>query len=62
MFECQYNEEMQQEVLRLEAKKRAVAAGHPQWDNACTSCGSRLTIIEIALCGNCDQESLKALK
>jgi len=61
MFECQYNEEMQQEVLRLEAKKRAVAAGQPQWVNTCAVCGGRLDTTETALCENCDQGSLKAL-
>jgi len=34
MFETQYNEEMQQEVLRLEAFKRVTEAGHPEWLNA----------------------------
>lgn len=61
MFECQYNEEMQKEVLRLEAKKRADAAGHPQWDNACASCGGRLDSTEIAVCEKCGQGSLKVL-
>ena len=35
MFESQYNDEMEREVKRLEAKKRATAAGYPEWDNAC---------------------------
>ena len=34
----QYNEEMEQEVLRLEALKRANDAGHPEWLNACAVC------------------------
>ena len=29
MFEEQYNDEMEAEVRRLEAKNRAMAAGHP---------------------------------
>lgn len=42
MFENQYNEEMEAEVRRLEAKKRAADAGHPEWDNACAICGCQL--------------------
>ncbi|WP_198419590.1 hypothetical protein [Geomonas oryzae] len=42
MFENQYNEEMEAEVRRLEAKKRAEVAGHPEWENACDSCGCRI--------------------
>ena len=43
MFESQYNEEMEAEVRRLEAKKRAADAGHPEWDNACALCGCELS-------------------
>lgn len=53
MFEVQYNEEMEREVLRLEALKRASAAGHPQWDNACAGCGCRLAQDDGALCATC---------
>jgi len=42
MFETQYNEEMEAEVRRLEAKRRADAAGHAEWDNACKVCGGRI--------------------
>lgn len=42
MFESQYNEEMEAEVRRLDAKQRAISAGHPEWDNACKQCGRRL--------------------
>lgn len=53
MFENQYNEEMGLEVRRMEAKKRATMAGHPDWDNACIVCGSELTCITTDRCGNC---------
>lgn len=33
MFEAQYNDEMEAEVLRLEALKRATDTGHPEWIN-----------------------------
>lgn len=52
MFESQYNEEMEAEVKRLEAKRRAIAAGHPEWDNACAGCCCRLEI-EVERCGRC---------
>jgi hypothetical protein len=42
MFEAQYNDEMETEVKRLEAQQRAVAAGHPEWVNACADCGCEL--------------------
>jgi hypothetical protein len=53
MFEVQYNEEMEQEVLRLEALQRAVAAGHPEWLNACAVCHCQLTGIDITRCEMC---------
>jgi hypothetical protein len=53
MFESQYNDEMEAEVKRLEAKKRATEAGHPEWENACESCGCRLSDIEDRRCGAC---------
>lgn len=62
MFESQYNEEMQREVQRLEAKRRATIVGHPEWDNACERCGCRLEITEIATCADCDKEGLKVVQ
>ena len=53
MFEVQYNEEMEQEVLRLEALQRAVAAGHPEWLNACAVCHCQLAGIDITRCEMC---------
>lgn len=53
MFEVQYNDEMEAEVQRLEAKSRAAAAGHPEWDNACAGCGCRLESITIDKCDHC---------
>ena len=53
MFECQYNDEMEAEVKRLEAKARAVAAGHPEWLNACTVCGAELLTLDLSRCENC---------
>jgi hypothetical protein len=53
MFEDQYNDEMEAEVLRLEAKNRAVATGHPEWDNACAKCGCELTSVATDRCGLC---------
>ncbi len=53
MFEVQYNEEMEAEVQRLEAKNRAMAAGHPEWDNACGVCGCRLSSTPVATCDQC---------
>jgi len=53
MFETQYNEEMEAEVRRLEAKKRAADAGHPEWENACAVCGSELAGTENARCQGC---------
>lgn len=53
MFETQYNEEMAQEVLRLEALKRACDAGHPEWKNACVVCCGELATIEHQCCEWC---------
>ena len=53
MFESHYNDEMEAEVKRLEAKQRATAAGHPEWENACAGCGCRLTGIEAVTCSRC---------
>jgi hypothetical protein len=53
MFECQYNEEMEAEVRRLEARKRAAEAGHPEWDNACSRCGCRLAVTAGERCSAC---------
>ncbi|QWV95466.1 hypothetical protein KP004_09940 [Geomonas oryzisoli] len=55
MFETQYNEEMEAEVRRLEAKKRAMDAGHPEWDNACASCGCRLASTDVSFCETCQR-------
>ena len=56
MFESQYNEEMAQEVNRLEAKARAVAAGHPEWYNACMFCGTRLELDDGNSCAGCKKQ------
>lgn len=53
MFENQYNEEMEREVKRLEARKRAIGAGHPEWVNACALCGVRLDTTDNDRCGKC---------
>ena len=53
MFESQYNDEMEAEVKRLEAKMRAINAGHPEWDNACCACMCELQGTEAARCDNC---------
>lgn len=53
MFETQYNEEMEAEVLRLEAKKRAADAGHPEWDNACARCGREIAGVAAKHCKEC---------
>lgn len=53
MFESQYNDEMAAEVRRLEAKKRATLAGHPEWLNACKICAHELTTLESEWCDNC---------
>jgi hypothetical protein len=53
MFECQYNDEMEAEVKRLEAQVRAVAAGHPEWVNVCASCGHELLTVDVSQCAIC---------
>jgi len=53
MFESQYNDEMEAEVLRLEAKGRAAAAGHPEWENACVVCGCELKEHTKSKCERC---------
>ena len=53
MFENQYNEEMEAEVRRMEAKKRAADAGHPEWDNACAGCGCELLGTAETRCKAC---------
>jgi len=53
MFESQYNEEMEAEVERLEAKKRAADAGHPEWDNACAVCGDQIADTTAQHCNGC---------
>ena len=56
MFEAQYNDEMEAEVRRLEAKARAAAAGHPHWNNACKECGRELAAIDLTQCSQCKPE------
>lgn len=56
MFESQYNDEMEAEVKRLEARQRAAKAGHPEWDNACASCGCELQGTEITSCDTCRKQ------
>lgn len=53
MFEVQYNEEMEAEVKRLEAKKRATEAGHPEWENACAVCGGKIAGTADDRCAGC---------
>jgi hypothetical protein len=53
MFEDQYNDEMAAEVQRLEARQRALQAGHPEWDNACRGCGCRLEGVVDSVCEHC---------
>lgn len=52
MFEQQYDDEMAAEIRRLEAKQRAARAGHPEWDNACASCGCELRG-DVERCASC---------
>ncbi|HTG81141.1 MAG TPA: hypothetical protein VL949_04310 [Geobacteraceae bacterium] len=53
MFELQYNDEMEAEVRHLEAQQRAVAAGHPEWANACAVCKCELTRVDTDRCEGC---------
>jgi hypothetical protein len=53
MFESQYNDEMEAEVQRLEAKVRAHAGGHPEWDNACSVCSCELKGVVLIKCERC---------
>ena len=53
MFESQYNDEMEAEVMRLEAQIRAVNAGHPEWTNACAVCGCELAGTDSNKCEQC---------
>ena len=53
MFEAQYNDEMEAEVLRLEARKRADDAGHPEWLNACRWCSCELFRTDSDRCKGC---------
>ncbi len=53
MFEVPYTAEMEAEVKRLEAHRRAVAAGHPEWVNACAACGCELKGVDAERCKGC---------
>jgi hypothetical protein len=53
MFETQYNEEMEAEVRRLEAKRRAQDVGHPEWENACALCGCQIEGTAADRCCRC---------
>lgn len=53
MFDGQYNDEMEAEIRRLEAKNRATAAGHPEWVNACAVCACELTSVSVDRCSRC---------
>ena len=53
MFESQYNDEMEAEVKRLAAQKRAINVGHPEWLNACATCGSEITNTDATICEKC---------
>ncbi|MEI6208377.1 MAG: hypothetical protein WCP20_16485 [Desulfuromonadales bacterium] len=53
MFESQYNDEMETEVKRLEAQMRAIKVGHPEWLNACATCGSELSNTDASKCEQC---------
>jgi len=35
---------MTAEIRRLEGKRRAAEAGHPEWGNACAGCGCELPV------------------
>jgi len=53
MFETQYNEEMEAEARKLDAKQRSINAGHPEWDNACKVCNSRILNLKDDICEIC---------
>jgi hypothetical protein len=53
MFESQYNDEMEAEVRRLDAKQRAILSGHPEWLNACATCGRELKTLDSVKCDKC---------
>jgi len=53
MFESHYNDEMEAEVRRIEARKRATDAGHPEWLNACASCQCELDNSTVTRCDQC---------
>lgn len=53
MFESQYNDEMEAEVKRLEAQMRAINAGHPEWINACATCGCEINNLDSVKCSQC---------
>ena len=53
MFESQYNDEMEAEVKRLEAQMRAINSGHPEWLNACATCGSEISSTDANKCKQC---------
>jgi hypothetical protein len=53
MFESQYDDEMAAEVQRIEARQRAMAAGHPEWVNACADCAGELASVDTDRCDTC---------
>ncbi len=53
MFESHYNDEMAVEVRRIEARKRATDAGHPEWLNACEVCQCKLENSTMKRCDRC---------
>ena len=56
MFEVHYNDEMEAEVKRLEAKQRAIAAARPEWVNACAICGCELKSVDTDRCDHCRRD------
>jgi hypothetical protein len=57
IFETQYNDEMEAEVKRLDAKQRAILAGHPEWLNACISCNCELKTLDSVRCKQCRDQT-----
>ncbi|HLO26760.1 MAG TPA: hypothetical protein VK187_11650 [Geobacteraceae bacterium] len=57
MFESQYNDEMEAEAKCLEARQRAIDAGHPEWANACAACGCELQTVDTEKCDICKRNS-----